>query len=114
MKLFLPALFLPKKSLLLKVIIAFIFVSAVLTAQEKEEIIPPIREFRGARVAAVYQVSFDRIVEFKLESRDELGYPKVFYLVIEIMGKHSNIILLDEGKTIVDSVKHLDSSMNRR
>jgi predicted ribosome quality control (RQC) complex YloA/Tae2 family protein len=67
----------------------------------------------GARVADVYQVSFDRIVEFKLESRDELGYPKVFYLVIEIMGKHSNIILLDEGKTIVDSVKHLDSSMNR-
>jgi len=67
----------------------------------------------GARIADVYQINFDRIVEFKLESKDELGYPKVFYLLIEIMGKHSNIILLDEVKTIVDSIKHLDSSMNR-
>lgn len=67
----------------------------------------------GARIADIYQISFDRIVEFKLESRDELGYPKTFYLIIEIMGKHSNILLLDESKTIVDSIKHLDSSMNR-
>lgn len=67
----------------------------------------------GAKIADVYQISFDRIVEFKLECRDELGYPKVFYLLIEIMGKHSNIMLLDEEKTIVDSIKHLDSSMNR-
>lgn len=67
----------------------------------------------GARIADVYQISFDRMVEFKLESKDELGYPKVFYLIIEIMGKHSNIILLDDSKTIVDSIKHLDSSMNR-
>lgn len=67
----------------------------------------------GAKIADVYQISFDRIVELKLESRDELGYPKVFYLLIEIMGKHSNIMLLDEEKTIVDSIKHLDSSMNR-
>ena len=67
----------------------------------------------GARIAGVYQVSFDRIIEFKLEGKDELGYPKVFYLITEIMGKHSNIMLLNESRNIVDSIKHLDSTMNR-
>jgi predicted ribosome quality control (RQC) complex YloA/Tae2 family protein len=67
----------------------------------------------GGRISEISQVNFDRIVQFKIESRDELGYTADYYLVIEIMGKHSNIILMDNSKKIIDSLKHLDCTMNR-
>ncbi len=61
----------------------------------------------------VNQINFDRIIELKIESKDELGYSAQFYLVTEIMGKHSNIILLNNERKIVDSIKHIGSNMNR-
>lgn len=61
----------------------------------------------------VNQINFDRIIELRIESRDELGYPAEFYIVTEIMGKHSNIILLNKERKIVDSIKHIGSNMNR-
>lgn len=67
----------------------------------------------GGRISEINQINFDRIIEFKIESRDELGYTADYYLVIEIMGKHSNIILMDSNRKIVDSLKRLDCTMNR-
>lgn len=61
----------------------------------------------------VNQINFDRIIELKIESRDELGYSTQYYLITEIMGKHSNIILLNKERKIVDSIKHIGSNMNR-
>lgn len=61
----------------------------------------------------VNQINFDRIIEFKIQSRDELGYSADFYLITEIMGKHSNIILLNAERKIIDSIKHLGINMNR-
>lgn len=61
----------------------------------------------------VNQINFDRIIELKIQSKDELGYPADFYLLTEIMGKHSNIILLNSERKIVDSIKHIGSNMNR-
>lgn len=67
----------------------------------------------GGRLIEVSQINLDRIVEFKVEGSDELGYPIIYYLIIEIMGKHSNIILLNSDKMIIDCIKHVGSSMNR-
>lgn len=67
----------------------------------------------GARVKKIHQVNFDRIVSFELEGKDELGYSIDFTLVIEIMGKHSNIILINSENKIVDSIKHITSETNR-
>lgn len=61
----------------------------------------------------VNQINFDRIIELKIQSRDELGYSTDFYLVTEIMGKHSNIILLNNNRKIIDSIKHIGSNINR-
>lgn len=61
----------------------------------------------------VNQINFDRIIELKIESKDELGYTAQYYLITEIMGKHSNIILLNSERKIVDSIKHIGSNMNR-
>jgi predicted ribosome quality control (RQC) complex YloA/Tae2 family protein len=67
----------------------------------------------GSRISSINQINFDRIIEFKVESKDELGYPTTFYLICEIMGKHSNIILLNEKRRIVDCIKHIGSDINR-
>ena len=46
-------------------------------------------------------------LDIKIEHLDELGDLTVKHLIIEIMGKHSNIILCDENYIIVDSIKHI-------
>ncbi|SKA92489.1 Predicted component of the ribosome quality control (RQC) complex, YloA/Tae2 family, contains fibronectin-binding (FbpA) and DUF814 domains [Caloramator quimbayensis] len=71
------------------------------------------KHLNGGKIADIYQVNFDRIIEFKIEGRDELGYPIIYFLIIEIMGKHSNIILLNEKRYIIDSIKRITSDVNR-
>lgn len=71
------------------------------------------KHISGAKITAIEQQGLDRIVKFEFESRDELGFNKTYKLIIEIMGKHSNLVLTDSSNIIVDAVKHLDSSMNR-
>ncbi|SEF68206.1 Predicted component of the ribosome quality control (RQC) complex, YloA/Tae2 family, contains fibronectin-binding (FbpA) and DUF814 domains [Caloramator fervidus] len=67
----------------------------------------------NSKIIEINQLNFDRIVEIKLESKDELGYLNYYHLIIEIMGKHSNIILLNDKYIIVDAIKHLNSDINR-
>jgi predicted ribosome quality control (RQC) complex YloA/Tae2 family protein len=64
----------------------------------------------GGRFIKAVQPDFERIVELHFESRDEMGDRSVKRLVIEIMGKHSNIMLLDEGDTILEAIKHISHS----
>ncbi len=62
----------------------------------------------------IRQVGLDRIVIFDLKGRDELGDKTNKQLIVEIMGRHSNIILVDEeNKKIIDSIKHIPVSVNR-
>jgi len=61
----------------------------------------------GGRIISVNQPNFERIVELYVESPNEMGDLSVKCLLIEIMGKHSNIILLDTAKVIMDSAKHI-------
>lgn len=68
---------------------------------------------QGAVIEAIEQVENDRILEMTISNKNEIGDQIKVTLVIEIMGKHSNIILLDknEGK-IIESIKHVGFSQN--
>ena len=56
----------------------------------------------SGRIVDVYQKDGDRIVIIKVESRDELGFDSEYSLIVEIMGRHSNITLVRnrDNKTI--------------
>lgn len=91
-----------------------------ITEQNKENpSIPPTfcmmlrKHLLDGRIVSINQINFDRIIELTIESKDELGYPTTYYLVAEIMGKHSNIILLNSERKIVDCIKHIGSNINR-
>jgi predicted ribosome quality control (RQC) complex YloA/Tae2 family protein len=62
----------------------------------------------GAKLLDISQYSNDRILEFDFENINELGDKESKTLVIEMMGKHSNIILLNNNRNIIDSIKHVD------
>lgn len=62
----------------------------------------------GAKLREIRQDGFERIVTFVFDATNDLGDPVTFDLVAEIMGRHSNIILVDENGVIVDCVKKID------
>ena len=68
---------------------------------------------QGAVIEAIQQVDNDRILEISVSNKNEIGDSVAVTLVIENMGKHSNIILLDKtsGK-IIEAIKHVGFSQN--
>lgn len=66
------------------------------------------KHLNSARIIDIYQPGLERIVNIKLEHLDEMGDLKNKYLIIELMGKHSNIIFCDEYMTILDSIKRIN------
>lgn len=54
----------------------------------------------------------ERVVEFELEHLNEMGDPCKKILIMELMGKHSNIIFCDENRMVLDSIKHVSSHMS--
>ena len=68
----------------------------------------------GGRILSIAQVDSERIIEILLETRDEMNFRANKKLVIEIMGKHSNIILLDVDKDrIIDTIKRVPLDVSR-
>lgn len=65
------------------------------------------KHFNSARILDIYQPGLERIIRIKIEHLNELGDLCTKYLIIEIMGKHSNIIFCDEADVIVDSIKRI-------
>lgn len=63
----------------------------------------------SARILDISQPGLERIISFKIEHLDELGDVCEKYLIVEIMGKHSNIIFCDSEMKIIDSIKHVSS-----
>ncbi len=63
----------------------------------------------SARIVSVTQPSLERIIDFEIEHFDELGDLRIKHLVVELMGKHSNIIFTDSDNRIIDSIKHVSS-----
>lgn len=61
----------------------------------------------SARILDISQPGLERIIRIKTEHLDEMGDLSVKHLVIELMGKYSNIILLDNDEKVLDSIKHI-------
>ena len=65
------------------------------------------KHIQNARILSVTQPDFERIIRFELEHLNELGDICKKYLIVELMGKHSNIIFIDDENKIIDSIKHI-------
>lgn len=70
------------------------------------------KQIGGGKVVEVCQPGMERVIEFYIETYNELGDEVVKTLVVEIMGRHSNIILVDEKKRVADSIKRVDFSVS--
>lgn len=71
------------------------------------------KHLQNARIVAVNQpMGLERIVKLQLEHLNELGDLCTKYLVIELMGKHSNIIFYDDQNVIIDSIKHISGMVS--
>lgn len=66
----------------------------------------------NAKILTVSQPGLERIIELNLEHLDELGDLCHKRLIIELMGKHSNIIFCKEDGTIIDSIKHISAQVS--
>ena len=66
----------------------------------------------GARVAAVTQPPLERLVRLELDITDDFGQPGRRTLVLEAMGRRSNLILLDEEGRIIESLRRVDADMS--
>lgn len=62
----------------------------------------------SAKIVDIFQPGLERIIHFKLEHLDEMGDLRMKYLIVELMGKHSNIIFCDDEMTIIDSIKRVN------
>jgi len=68
----------------------------------------------GAVLQSVSQLENDRVLNFAFSSRNELGDTIQLSLIIEIMARHSNVILIDQSTmTVLDAIKHVGSDQNR-
>lgn len=65
------------------------------------------KHLNSARIISITQPGLERIIRFEIEHLNELGDVCKKYLIVEIMGKHSNIIFCDDNNTIIDSIKHI-------
>ncbi len=66
----------------------------------------------GALIAEVSQPHGDRIAELTLDCTDEFGYPSRRRFIAELMGRYSNMILVDSDGRIMDCLKRVDASMS--
>lgn len=72
------------------------------------------KHLSGGRIIAIKQKNCERIIEFSFETLNELGFTLGKKLIFEIMGKHSNIILVDtESGNIVDAIKRVSIDTSR-
>ncbi|MCI8650235.1 MAG: fibronectin/fibrinogen-binding protein [Anaerotruncus sp.] len=71
------------------------------------------KHLSGAKLVALRQIGLDRILHFDFETTNELGDRVVLTLAVEIMGRHSNIILVDQNNRIIDAVKRINDEMSR-
>lgn len=70
------------------------------------------KHIQNGRITGIYQPKLERIICFEIEHLDELGDLCKKKLIVEIMGKHSNIIFCNEEGMIIDSIKHVSSQMS--
>lgn len=70
------------------------------------------KHLQNARILAITQPGLERILHFHLEHLNELGDLCEKKLIVEVMGKHSNIIFCDDKEQIIDSIKHISGMVS--
>lgn len=63
----------------------------------------------GGKITKIWQPGMERIIHFEIEHYDDMGDIRHKDLILELMGKHSNLIFCDENQTIIDSIKHISA-----
>ncbi|MCM1115223.1 MAG: NFACT family protein [Clostridium sp.] len=71
------------------------------------------KRLTGAWITAIEQDNLERILRIHFSGTDELGDKRSYALIIEIMGRYSNIIFVDENDKIIDSMKRIDESKSQ-
>ncbi|EIU0284316.1 NFACT family protein [Staphylococcus pseudintermedius] len=71
------------------------------------------KHLEGGRILAIRQIGNDRRIEMDVESKDEIGDTIHRTVILEIMGKHSNLILVNEERKILEGFKHLTPNTNQ-
>lgn len=90
------------------------------TAERENPMQPPMfcmllrKHLSGAHILDIRQIGFDRAVEIKLSSTDDMGYSSEKYLVCEIMGTYSNVVFLDENRKILGVLHPISLSANNK
>lgn len=64
------------------------------------------------KIIDIKQYGLDRVIEISIASIDEMGFDTSKKLIIEIMGRHSNIILTDDNYKIIDAIKRVNDQMS--
>lgn len=72
------------------------------------------KRLAGAKLIEISQQSFERVLFFKFKATNEVGDSEILTLCIEIMGRYSNVILLDCDNNVIDSLKRVDISMSQK
>ena len=70
------------------------------------------KHINNGRIVDVTQPGLERIIDFKIEHLDEMGDLCTKHLIVELMGKHSNIIFLDDNNHIIDSIKRINAGIS--
>lgn len=70
------------------------------------------KHISGGRIISVTQPSLERVLRFEIEHLDEMGDLCRKYLIVEIMGKYSNIIFCSDKDQIIDSIKHVSAQIS--
>ena len=70
------------------------------------------KHIANGRIVKIYQPHMERIIHFDIEHLDELGDLCQMTLIVELMGKHSNIIFCNSDGMIIDSIKHVSAMMS--
>ncbi len=69
---------------------------------------------QGSKLVEISQADFDRIAFLGFDTRDELGFSCRRYLIVELMGKYSNLIFADENKKIITALRTADFSLDSK
>lgn len=65
------------------------------------------KHINNGRITGIYQPGLERVINMEIEHLNEMGDLCKKVLVVELMGKHSNIIFCDDNNKIIDSIKHI-------
>lgn len=70
------------------------------------------KHIQNGRIVDITQPQMERIVRMEIEHLDEMGDVCRKFLIVELMGKHSNIIFCNESDMIIDSIKHISGMVS--